>query len=292
MAEPDVVVLSPHLDDAVLSLGALVARLAAEGRRVEVWTAFSAGPDPAGLPRRWRPFADYEVRLAEDDRALTLLGALPRRLALWEWVWRAPAGPGRLTAFRPPPTVDGLGCLPQLTDALEPVLAAGDVEVYAPLGVGQHADHLEVAVAALLAAGAAGALDRVAFYEDFYALAEPFRRQHPVTRRAPVPRHRSPGLAAPAFEATLLVLARLASDRRRSPRLDQYVPSARSMSWHWEARDVTGYEPAKLAAVAQYGSQVSRLGGQRRLEAVLRRAHRTRGGEILWRVNNRSPSTG
>lgn len=287
-----VVVLSPHLDDAVLSLGALIARLTDQGRRVEVVTAFTRQPDLAAFPRAWRAFGDYTTRRAEDDEALGLLGARGRHLDLPERIWREPRPRTVAGAFRGPATSAGFACLDALTGVVADLLARPDVEVYAPLGVGQHADHLEVAVAALLAAGAAGALDRVAFYEDFYALAEPFRRQHPVTRRAPVPRHRSPGLAAPAFEATLLVLARLASDRRRSPRLDQYVPSARSMSWRWEARDVTGYEPAKLAAVAQYGSQVSRLGGQRRLEAVLRRAHRTRGGEILWRVNNRSPSTG
>ena len=301
MTGPDVVVLSPHLDDAVLSLGALLARLAADGRRVEVWTAFSAGPDPQDVPRRWRAFADYPVRRAEDDRALDLLGARARRLDLREWIWRAPGGPGWLTAFRGPGDADHLASLPDLRRALEPVLSgrsAGGapggtgarVEVYAPLGVGQHADHVEVAVATLQAAEAAGALDRVAFYEDFYALGEAFRRQHPVTRGVPFPLRLSPGLAAPGLGAMLLTLAGLSASRRRSPRLDAYAPQVAALDWRCEAIDVGGFEQAKLRAVLEYTSQVSRLGGSRMLTAALRRSHRIRGGELLWRASTRTLS--
>lgn len=58
------VVLSPHLDDAVLSLGATIARLSRHGRSVRVVTAFANDPTsraPAGpwgrvlwLPHRRR----------------------------------------------------------------------------------------------------------------------------------------------------------------------------------------------------------------------------------------------
>jgi len=42
-------VISPHLDDAVLSLGGLIGREVAAGRRVEVWSCFTAGP-PLDVP--------------------------------------------------------------------------------------------------------------------------------------------------------------------------------------------------------------------------------------------------
>ena len=277
---PDVVVLSPHLDDAVLSLGASIARLTATGRQVQVWTAFTAGPTQQRQPRRWRAFGDYAVRRAEDDRALTIVGASPRHLGLPERIWREPR-PGTLAgAFCGPRTAAGFSCLDALREAVASALSAPGVEVFAPLGIGQHADHLEVAVAAVEAATQQGGGARLAFYEDYYALSEAFRRQHPVTRRNPFPPGASPGLAAPGLGIGLRLMAATIRGRR----LDDYLPETGSLAWCCEAWPVDGFEDRKLAAVAAYASQVPRLGGARGLAAALRRAHRVRGGELVWRL--------
>jgi LmbE family N-acetylglucosaminyl deacetylase len=284
---PDVVVFSPHLDDAVLSIGALIARLVRDGRHVEVWTAFTRQPDLSGVPRTWRPFGDYATRLAEDDRALNILGAGSRRLGLPERIWRQPRPRSLAGAFRGPTGTEGFACLPALTATMAEVLACPEVELYAPLGIGQHTDHVEVALAALQAGLACGALHRVGFYEDFYALGEAFRSQHPVSRALPDPRFGSPGLAAPLFGAALRMMAAASS----GPHLDDYLPGVRAANWQWERHPVTGAEQAKLAAVIAYRSQVSRLGGRRQLESVLRRAHRVRGGELIWRATMPQEST-
>jgi LmbE family N-acetylglucosaminyl deacetylase len=289
-AGPDVVVLSPHLDDAVLSLGATIGRMAAAGCRVEVWTAFTAGPDPATLARRLRRFGDYPVRIAEDDRALDRLGGPAtrvgrRRLGLPERLWRDPAdgarSPGGLaSAFRTPPDLTGFGQLAALEAAVREALADPGTRLYAPLGIGRHTDHVEVAVAALRVA-LAGELDRVFFYEDFYATGEAQRRRHPVSARRPRPWRESPGWAAPLLGAGLRALA-LAE---RGPAVDGFEPAVRDADWHCEPQPVDGFERAKLEAVAEYRSQLAAMGGGRRVAAVLRRAHRVRGGELVWRAS-------
>jgi LmbE family N-acetylglucosaminyl deacetylase len=280
-----VIVLSPHLDDAVLSLGALLARLSAQGRRVEVWTAFTAGPDPGTLPARLRPFGDYRTRIAEDDRALDLLGSGRRRFGLPERIWRTPRPSGLTGVFRTPPTAAGFSELSTLVQLIGEALADPQVQVYAPLGIGHHVDHVELAVAALRAARQVGALHRTAFYEDFYALSETARRRHPVTRLRPDARFAAPGWRVPSFGLGIRLLALLP----RGPGLAEYDPASGGMGWSCRAQPVNGFEPAKLAAVAQYRSQVTRLGGGRRLEAMLRRAHRSRGGELVWQP---TPATG
>jgi LmbE family N-acetylglucosaminyl deacetylase len=283
---PDLVVLSPHLDDAVLSVGALIARRVHSGQRVEVWTAFTAQPELAGLPRRWRPFGDYPVRLAEDDRALDRLGAGRRRLGLPERIWRRPRPRTLAGAFRGPAELGGFDCLPELTELVTGLLADPGVEVLAPLGVGRHADHLELAAAALLAAtrdpsaGPGVIRSGIGFYEDFYALGEAFRRQHPVTRRRPGRFAGAPGWVAPALGVALRAMAAGPS----GPELDRYLPAVASLPWQCTPEPVTGFEPAKLAAVTEYASQLPRLGGRRGVLAALRRAHRTRGGEPIWRL--------
>lgn len=79
-----VVVLSPHLDDAVLSLGLTIARAARSGARVEVLTVFAGRPHsskPAGGWDRRAGFATEgeatAARRAEDGQACRIVGAEP-----------------------------------------------------------------------------------------------------------------------------------------------------------------------------------------------------------------------
>ncbi len=277
------VVVSPHLDDAVISVGALISRAVAAGTPVEVWTAFTAGPPVASLPRRLRRFGDYATRIAEDDRALDRLGAGRRRLGLAERIWREPRVRTVAAVFATPARREAFGRLEAVRAAVGEVLQRPGVQLLAPLGVGHHVDHVEVALAVLLAAREHDALGRVAFYEDFYALGEAARRRHPVTRRQPRPARHSPGWAAPRQGAVLLLTPLLA----RGPGLQDYLPGTGALDWRCEPHPTAGHERAKLAAVAEYRSQLPALGGRSRLEALLERAHRVRGGELIWRVHPR-----
>lgn len=86
--EPDltgrVVVVSPHLDDAVLSLGATMARPAGLGADWTIVTVFAGDPSstsPAGPYDRRCGFVSAgeaaAVRRREDERACAILGARP-----------------------------------------------------------------------------------------------------------------------------------------------------------------------------------------------------------------------
>ena len=90
----DIVILSPHLDDAVLSLGGLIGREVAAGRSVEVVSCFTAGPPLDTIAPAHRVFGDYSMRRAEDERALAVLGARHRWLDLHERIWRQPPSAG------------------------------------------------------------------------------------------------------------------------------------------------------------------------------------------------------
>lgn len=87
--EGHVVVVSPHLDDAALSLGAALARAARDGARIEVLSVLAGDPEseaPAGGWDRKAGFATEgeaaQARRQEDREACTLLGATPTWLAL------------------------------------------------------------------------------------------------------------------------------------------------------------------------------------------------------------------
>jgi LmbE family N-acetylglucosaminyl deacetylase len=79
-----VVVVSPPLDAAVLSLGASIARAARHGIRVEILTVFGGDPDSTRPTKGWDARAGFrtegeaaQARRLEDAAACRLLGAAP-----------------------------------------------------------------------------------------------------------------------------------------------------------------------------------------------------------------------
>jgi LmbE family N-acetylglucosaminyl deacetylase len=77
-------VLSPHLDDAALSLGATIAGAVAAGNRVTALTVFANDPADGGPASDWDRRCGFATaheaavgRRREDERACALLGATP-----------------------------------------------------------------------------------------------------------------------------------------------------------------------------------------------------------------------
>lgn len=274
----DIAVVSPHLDDAVLSLGGLIGRQAEAGQNVEVVTCFTAGPPLDSIPAKRRVFADYTARRAEDERALAILGASHRWLDLWERTWRDPPLPGPLHAFRTPPDLGDFAELSTIRAVIGDMVHRGAL-VYAPLGVGNHVDHVEVALAAISAMVESGTFSRVRFYEDSYAMSRLPRRRHFVTRRYTWRRLGAPAWASPRIGAMLSLIGLSA----RGPRLDDYLPEIARFDWESQPAPLSpADEERKLAAVAEYGSQVKTFGGIGRVRRFFRRGHRTLGGEVIW----------
>ncbi|MFB7358260.1 PIG-L deacetylase family protein [Streptomyces gardneri] len=204
-------VLSPHLDDAVLSCGAL---LGWAGRRapVTIATLFTeAAPPPYTLSARQylkrTGTGDAEelfaARRAEDRHVLELLDVRSRHIGLVDGLFRRlprpRAGTERLARLLPElahvyPTyrlhlargrvserdADTLHAVGETVEALLPARSGG--LVLAPLGVGGHADHVLVRTAAELSGR------RVVYYSDFpynqHAVADPaFTGRHRLVAR-------------------------------------------------------------------------------------------------------------
>jgi len=156
-----ILVLSPHLDDAVLSVPGFIRSRVLGGERVAVLTVFSEGGE------------GYAGRRAEDLAALALLGAAPVHLGLLD----APERRGLRRNFHDlalSPLTDDDEDVVAVTRALvERVAALAPGVTLLPLGVGEHIDHRIVHAAHTRLGG------RVGFYED-----RPYARvEHAVTAR-------------------------------------------------------------------------------------------------------------
>jgi LmbE family N-acetylglucosaminyl deacetylase len=167
----DRVVLSPHFDDAALSLGGSIAAWSSAGERVLVVTVCAGLPPPDApitpivgtLHGRARlGVVEYvEARRREDEAAMALLGADFVWLDGLDAIYRAPtAYPDSEQVFASPHARDELASYVEAS--LRPLRASRPL--YVPLGVGRHVDHV------LVARGAAR-LGEVVHYEDLpYAL--------------------------------------------------------------------------------------------------------------------------
>jgi LmbE family N-acetylglucosaminyl deacetylase len=174
-------ILSPHLDDAALSCGGLLAQRAIAGDEVAVATVFTGD-----APVNWResPAAHhvhaewklgnqpYPLRRREDEESCAVLGARPYHLGLHDAVYRFDA------QGRPYYTDNFMGGKPVPEDAraqgvaLQHALDAWlhrnglrQLRVVAPLGLGGHVDHMIVRAAAEKACTAHRL--KLSYFEDY-----------------------------------------------------------------------------------------------------------------------------
>ena len=150
---PVVLAVSPHLDDAAFSAGALLAGLAARGARVRVVTVFTAGaPNPRDFAlacqtdKGLSPNVDYmALRRAEDETAMAALGAQAVHLGLAEAPHR---GYDSATALFGPVLAADETTPEDVRYALELELARPGMPppdlVLGPAALGNHVDHRHV----------------------------------------------------------------------------------------------------------------------------------------------------
>jgi LmbE family N-acetylglucosaminyl deacetylase len=172
---PEVVYLSPHLDDAVLSCGGSIRRQTQAGRGVLVLTIFAGSPSrpdisplAAQLHVRWGGLANpIAVRRQEDDEASGLLCANCWHLKYLDAIYRHDGD-----SFLYERDEDLFGSLHRsdlelarhVADSILEICSGQQPEVFAPLGVGNHVDHQLVREAVL---PLRGRFPKVVFYEEY-----------------------------------------------------------------------------------------------------------------------------
>ena len=279
----DLVVLSPHLDDAVFSVGGTIAETIARGGAACVVTFFTDGPPLESVSEEFRVFADYESRRAEDEAALGELGASHRWLGFVERAFREPRLARPRNVFHTPPSIDEFSNLQSMRSTIRGLLAEfPDARFLAPLGVGNHFDHAEVFVASALEKTSDDPGPRLSFYEDVYAMGTRMRKRHFVTRR------RGWGfLSGPdAASVRLYAMMRVMAGFRSGPGIEGYVPALADRRWSVETMPVgESAAAAQWRAVQAYPSQLEVLGGKVWRAALERYRGWWGGGEPQWQLD-------
>jgi LmbE family N-acetylglucosaminyl deacetylase len=258
-----VVVLSPHIDDAVLSCTGLLCALDKVAPRLVV-TLYCGNPEPTnsraegarGRPRKRRGHAAPSVRRREDLAVMRYLGCAWVHLGFPEAIYRRSPTTGRLVYRHPRqkwtrPNVADTAHMEELFLVLRRLTAdMGPRLLVSPLGVGHHVDHR---ICALTALRLAGGQTRVLFYEDFPYVAG--------------------GGVGGADDDPLRALSRLGLEPRR-----RYVVPANTNR--------------QVKALSLYASQIEPLFGDEEgmREAVKARTHQGQPSEFLWTARPAVPA--
>jgi LmbE family N-acetylglucosaminyl deacetylase len=180
---------SPHLDDVPLSCAGVIASQKASGQAVRMVTLFTAdAPEPLSpLAQRFhavwgRGDRPYIARRDEDRQACALMDVDVHHEDLLEAIYRRGADgaalyPNRTDMFR---TLDETA--DKIADAVEArmlrhVQDFGADIIYAPIGLGRHADHQAVTAAARRVANRHGLALRL--YEEWPYAAGRFPKERP-----------------------------------------------------------------------------------------------------------------
>ena len=254
------VILSPHLDDAVLSLGGLIAR---EPERTSVVTFFAGRPAPPARGR-WDWLCGFrdsdealECRIAENRRALRLLGvgaARVRDLGHLDRQYRRAAGPAEAEATRA-----------RVASELARLLrdhAGHQADIFAP-AMELHADHALLKQALLAEAGAGSPSPGVRFhlYQDMpYSYL--FLRARSVRPLRSLDFSKIKRLVPPlARAATVPIDLSEADMARKLAALAAYASQLRGSPGYWLrlVRDFARYEARFHGRMAAYVEVVHEL---------------------------------
>ena len=146
--------LSPHLDDAIYSCGALIDQQVKQGLQVEIWTIFAGQFDARKLSdfakdihQRWGTgLLSIQARRIEDQKACAFLGAVPQYYNFQDVIYRyksdgKPEIMKDADLFRKFESRD-LQLKERIKSALcNSLQGLENIQVCAPLGLGNHIDH-------------------------------------------------------------------------------------------------------------------------------------------------------
>lgn len=170
-----VVVLSPHLDDAVLSCGGLLAQLGSKALVITI--SCSRPPKGAhGRSRNRRGHAPPVERRREDILAMERLGCHFVHLGFSDAVYRRSPTSGQLIYRSSRPLlsripVDDLGHMEEVYVVLRRLVSdMGPLLLLSPMAVGYHVDHV---ICSQIAGRLSDRRTHLLYYEDFpYVLGQ------------------------------------------------------------------------------------------------------------------------
>ncbi len=268
------VFLGAHLDDAVVSCGGTIAKLVYEREDILAITVYTRRPDIKSLPRKFHKFADYDLRKKEDQIALDKLSADYKWLDIEERAYRTPLLKRPTDVFKINLS-EGLNQfinIAEIQSELDKIFVKNPkAKIYAPLGVGNHFDHVEVFLASLMYMVDNSLFDNFLFYLDSYGMfSTKMRKKHYLGKKIISLGTKKPENSSFRWFMITTVMNSIISGNA----IEKLLPSKYlDIEWELKTNSIKGYEKLKLSALECYESQV-KLFGIKTLKKFFSRHHK------------------
>ncbi|MHB1254047.1 MAG: PIG-L deacetylase family protein [Candidatus Humimicrobiaceae bacterium] len=282
--------LSPHFDDAVLSCGGLIAKAMSQGCLVNVITFYTKQTDPSIFSPKLRKIvkklATYKERKEEDMAALDLLGAKATWLCYSERIYRQPWLKSLFDIFKVPEEADlnGFDNIASIKEYLVQLFENNpEAYFFAPLGIGNHFDHVELFLACIVTAMDCKIFDRFFFYEDFYSIGANMRKRHFISKHLSWRRWQTILICdIKSFFIDIFI-----NSQARGLNLLDYLPEEyKKLEWSLSAESIETFINKKIEAVSKYTTQVKQMGGIKLLSRFINRLYLFWGNaEPYWTAN-------
>ncbi|NPD87753.1 MAG: PIG-L family deacetylase [Asgard group archaeon] len=266
--------LSPHLDDAVASCGGTIAKLVYEREEVLIITVYTKELDLESIPKNFHKFAIYDQRKREDKKALDKLSADYKWMDIEERAYRTPLikKPTDVFKINLSEGIKQFLNIAEIQEELERIFEENPKScIYAPLGIGNHFDHVEVFLASLMFMVDNALFDNFLFYIDFYGMASTkIRRKHYLGNKLMTLGTKKPEKSSIKwFMITSVVNSMISGQKIEKLLSSKYL----DIDWGLKINSIKGYEKLKFLALECYESQV-KLFGTKALEKFFRRHHK------------------
>lgn len=266
--------LSPHLDDAVASCGGTIAKLVYEREDVLVITVYTRKPDLKSIPKNFHKFAIYDQRKKEDKEALDKLSSDYKWLDVEERAYRTPLlkKPTDVFKINLSEGIKQFLNISEIQSELERIFEKNPKTIiYAPLGIGNHFDHVEVFLASLMYMVDNALFDNFLFYMDFYGMASTkIRKKHYLGNKLMALGTKKPEKSSIKWYMMTSIVNSMISGNK----IEKILPSKYlDINWGLKINSIKGYEKLKLSALECYESQI-KLFGKKTIEKFFKRHHR------------------
>ena len=271
------IILSPHLDDGIWSVGGIMALAVQKGCRVDMITSYSGNPADTNIPKpQMKEMTDngsMEERKVEDSLASAILNVNPVWWDIPSRLYRKPWLKKRTHVFKTPDgnEINKNDWYLILEEKIEELINRyPDAYIIGNLGVGHMYDHVELFMACINVGYRLHLLDHIYFYEDSYAFLTKNRENHYLLKEYVWDKKNAPEKTSILWRIMAKVMTGMASGSE----IRTCIPAElHNVKWSFSKVDIRSTFELKMKSLSKYESQMRQFGGMKKVKKAFIRYH-------------------
>ena len=283
------VILSPHLDDGIWSLGGFMALASQKGCKIDLITTYTGNPVGEDIPKaqmkELTKNGSMEARKSEDSVASKVLDINPIWWDIPSRLYRQPWLKKRTFVFKTPEgnEISKNEWYPIIEKRLEELIKEyPEATIVCNMGVGHMYDHVELFMACINVGYRLKHLNKIYFYEDSYAIMTQNRQRHYLLKDYVWEKKNAPEKTSIVWRIMAKVMTGMASGTD----IKTCIPNELHESkWTFELINIQNTFDLKIESLSKYESQMNQFGGMKKVQKAFKKYHKYwNNSEPIWYI--------